>query len=88
MACTHKDGLIRTSLQAEPIEPGGYGILSALRFTVDVLKYAFELSIACDRILQRQRGRQQLRELDDHLLKDIGVTRAQAERVGRKRFWQ
>jgi uncharacterized protein YjiS (DUF1127 family) len=39
-------------------------------------------------MLQRQRERQRLLELDDHLLEDIGLTRAQAERTGRKRFWQ
>ncbi|MEA3252703.1 MAG: DUF1127 domain-containing protein [Pseudomonadota bacterium] len=32
--------------------------------------------------------RQRLRELDPHLLKDIGITRIEARREGRKRFWE
>ena len=32
--------------------------------------------------------RQQLLELDDHLLADIGVSREQALREAGKRFWQ
>jgi uncharacterized protein YjiS (DUF1127 family) len=66
----------------------GYGLLKAFRTISEVLEYAFELSQTCDRMLQRQRERQRLLELDDHLLEDIGLTRAQAERTGRKRFWQ
>jgi uncharacterized protein YjiS (DUF1127 family) len=88
MTCTYKGDLVRTSLQTEPILPGGYGFLKALRFVGNVLLYAFELSEACNRTLQRQRGRQALVELDDHLLEDIGITRAQANRAARKWFWQ
>jgi len=88
MTCAYKGDLVRTSLQTEPILPDGYGLLKAFRTIGEILRDAFELSQACNRVLQRQRGRQQLLELDDHLLKDIGMTRAQAEREGRKRFWQ
>jgi uncharacterized protein YjiS (DUF1127 family) len=88
MACIYKDNLERTSLQTEPILPGGKGFLKVFRFVGNVLLYAFELSEACNRMLQRQRGRQALRELDDHQLEDIGLTRAQANRAARKWFWQ
>ncbi|HEX6102124.1 MAG TPA: DUF1127 domain-containing protein [Alphaproteobacteria bacterium] len=37
---------------------------------------------------QRARGRQQLREFDDHLLRDIGITRLQAEAEASKPFWR
>ena len=33
-------------------------------------------------------GRQQLRTFDDHLLRDIGVTRLQAEAEADKPFWR
>ena len=88
MPCATKGDHVRTSLQTEPILPGGYGFLKAIHFAADILKHAFELSRACDRMLRRQRGRRQLRELDDWLLKDIGLTRAEAKRAGRKWFWQ
>ena len=38
--------------------------------------------------LSRSRQRQDLADLGDHLLKDIGVTRAAAEAESRKSFWQ
>ena len=87
MTCAYK-GDVHTALQTEPILPGGYGFLKTLRSIGETLRYAFQLSQACNRMLQRQHGRRKLRELDDGLLKDIGVTRALAERIGRKWFWQ
>jgi len=36
----------------------------------------------------RRRQRRELLELDEHLLKDIGVTRVDAEWEGRKPFWR
>ena len=36
---------------------------------------------------RRQRSRTFLVQLDDHLLKDIGVTYAEAEREANKPFW-
>ena len=37
--------------------------------------------------IQRSRGRQALRELDERLLQDIGVSDADASREAAKRFW-
>jgi uncharacterized protein YjiS (DUF1127 family) len=37
---------------------------------------------------QRTRGRQQLREFDDHMLRDIGITRLQANAEATKPFWR
>jgi uncharacterized protein YjiS (DUF1127 family) len=37
---------------------------------------------------QRARGRQQLREFDDHMLRDIGITRLQATAEATKPFWR
>jgi len=36
----------------------------------------------------RQRTRNQLKHLDNHLLEDIGVTYAQARKEAARRFWQ
>lgn len=36
----------------------------------------------------RAQGRRALRHLDDHLLKDIGLTRGQALREAGKPFWE
>lgn len=38
--------------------------------------------------LERHRQRRALLELGDHLLKDIGLSRSEAEREGRKPFWR
>ena len=37
---------------------------------------------------RRAQGRQQLRTFDDHLLRDIGITRLQAEAEAHKPFWR
>ena len=37
---------------------------------------------------ERYQGRRQLLEMDDRQLKDIGITREQAEREGRKPLWK
>ncbi len=36
----------------------------------------------------RARSRAALRALDDHQLRDVGLDRETAERIGRKPFWQ
>ena len=38
--------------------------------------------------LRRSRTRTEIAELDDHLLRDIGLTRFEAEVEARKHFWQ
>ena len=40
------------------------------------------------RLMDRQRQRHALLELDTHLLNDIGVSRRQALAEGRKPFWR
>ena len=42
----------------------------------------------CTRCSERSRQRQALVELDDHFLKDIGVTRQQAIAEAAKPFWK
>jgi uncharacterized protein YjiS (DUF1127 family) len=42
---------------------------------------------AISTILARRRQRLALRELDDHLLRDIGLSRAEAGRQASKPFW-
>jgi uncharacterized protein YjiS (DUF1127 family) len=42
---------------------------------------------AISTILARPRQRLALRELDDHLLRDIGLSRAEAGRQASKPFW-
>jgi uncharacterized protein YjiS (DUF1127 family) len=37
---------------------------------------------------ERSDGRQQLLRLDDHVLRDIGITRLQAETEANKPFWR
>ncbi|WP_172327304.1 DUF1127 domain-containing protein [Mangrovicoccus sp. HB161399] len=39
------------------------------------------------RFFALRRQRRQLRQLDAHLLRDLGLTRAQAEREAQKPFW-
>ena len=45
------------------------------------------LTTACRLCRERYRQRRQLLEMDDRELKDIGITREQAEQEGRKPLW-
>ncbi len=47
-----------------------------------------ELLAWLGRIMLRSRGRSSLTELDDRLLRDIGVSRAEARRESDKPFWR
>ena len=47
-----------------------------------------DIAPALARLWQRRRQRQALLELDDRLLKDIGLTREQAQRQAARWFWQ
>ena len=45
-------------------------------------------ALALEVWIERHRQRHALRELSDHMLKDIGIGRCEAEREGRKPFWR
>ena len=49
------------------------------RFSLTQLRY---------QLSRYQRSRRQLLTLDDHLLKDIGLTREQAYQEGKQTFWK
>jgi uncharacterized protein YjiS (DUF1127 family) len=51
-------------------------------------RWSDDLSNLLSRWLDAWRSRQTLDELDDHLLRDIGLTRAEARRESSKFFWQ
>lgn len=38
--------------------------------------------------LERRRARKELGALDDHMLRDIGLTRYEAEQIASKPFWR
>ncbi|MDH3579349.1 MAG: DUF1127 domain-containing protein [Hyphomicrobiales bacterium] len=46
------------------------------------------LVAAFDEALERGRQRRALARLEDHHLRDIGITRAQAKQEARKPFWR
>ncbi len=56
-----------------------------LRPLLRVLKYVF---VTTEEWQERAKQRRALRELNDHLLKDIGLSRADAEHEARKPFWR
>lgn len=52
-----------------------------------LLKAAVSLGFALLRWRELARQRRRLRSLDDRMLKDIGITRADAMREGTRPFW-
>ena len=54
-----------------------------LRFVTQLWRWARRM----DRLAQLRRERSQLRELSDELLRDIGLTRHEANRESRRHFW-
>jgi uncharacterized protein YjiS (DUF1127 family) len=51
-------------------------------------KWLLDIPATCRRMSERQRQRRALLELDDRMLADIGVSRAQALRTGRRPWWR
>jgi len=47
-----------------------------------------DLAPAIAHMWRKRRERQQLLDLDEHLLKDIGITRQQAEKESAKWMWE
>ncbi|XQU08385.1 DUF1127 domain-containing protein [Halomonas sp. LY9] len=64
------------------------------RFSLTQLRYQLrsqlvsQLRYQLSHYQQRRRSRRQLLTLDDHLLKDIGLTREQACQEGKQTFWK
>lgn len=56
------------------------------RFSLTRFRYQLHAQLRVYR--ERRRSRRQLLTLDDRLLNDIGITRAQARKEGRKAFWK
>ncbi|MCE9680906.1 DUF1127 domain-containing protein [Halomonas alkalisoli] len=54
-----------------------------LRFIAELRRWARRM----DRLVQLRRERNQLLELNDHQLRDIGLTRHEAARESRRHFW-
>lgn len=50
--------------------------------------FALQLAVVFVRWSERHRSRAALHELDDHLLRDIGLTRREAHKEAGKPFWQ
>jgi uncharacterized protein YjiS (DUF1127 family) len=72
-----------------PLPVGGFG--AALRGPLLGRRAASWLGRFHDTIRlwqDRASGRQQLLRLDDHVLRDIGITRLQAEAEASKPFWR
>ena len=51
-------------------------------------RVSLRVTLAVELWIERHRQRRALRELTDHMLKDIGIGRGEAEREGRKPFWR
>ena len=73
---------IRISLPVEPIE--AQPDWPFLRW----LDWLLTLPFVVYYLHERQRGRRELLDLDDHLLDDIGLTREQAEEIANRPLWK
>lgn len=58
------------------------------RTTISLLKILHRFGAGYKLCRERYRQRQQLLEMNDRQLKDIGITREQAEQEGRKPLWK
>ena len=67
-----------------------YALLDPVRAAprVALARRLRECVVLVFRLIDRQRQRRALLELDGHLLDDIGVSRRQALEEGRKPFWR
>jgi uncharacterized protein YjiS (DUF1127 family) len=61
------------------------GFATSRRLQVFSLAYWVALAIRCH---ERRRQRKALLELDDRMLADIGITKSQAIKEGKKPFWK
>jgi uncharacterized protein YjiS (DUF1127 family) len=69
--------------RSTPTASGNYGIAKTWRFFWGTQFWRW-----CARCSERSRQRQALAQLDDHDLKDIGMTRQQANAEAAKPFWK
>ncbi|THF62172.1 DUF1127 domain-containing protein [Pseudothauera rhizosphaerae] len=53
-----------------------------------VIELLRRLEAAIRALLQRRQGRRELLELDERLLRDVGISREQARREAAKPFWR
>jgi uncharacterized protein YjiS (DUF1127 family) len=56
--------------------------------TDPLLNFFYRLRKAYALAIERSKQRRQLLEMDDRQLKDIGITRIEAEQEARKPFWR
>jgi len=71
-----------------PVRRAGAAV-AATRTALDDLGDAAQSFVATLRVWRRRlRERDQLSRMDDRLLKDIGITRAEALRLSDKPFWK
>jgi uncharacterized protein YjiS (DUF1127 family) len=69
--------------------PRSAAAVAATRTALDDLGDAAQSFVATLRVWRRRlRERDQLSRMDDRLLKDIGITRAEALRLSDKPFWK
>ena len=67
---------------------GSGGRIVRVQSLAAVRRMGLHLVTAVEHWLERRRQRRALLEASDHLLKDIGVSRAEAYREGAKPFWR
>jgi uncharacterized protein YjiS (DUF1127 family) len=80
---------MRTQEATRPSGASPSAFLASLRAAVSVVTgNIWKIAETTQPWFERWRQRQALMRLDDHLLKDIGVSRADADLEGTKPFWK
>jgi uncharacterized protein YjiS (DUF1127 family) len=62
--------------------------LSSSQFGRPIRRALLRLTVVVEEWVERRRQRRALRELSEHVLKDIGIGRGEAEQEWRKPFWR
>lgn len=80
------NAFVRSSVMTNSV--GSFPRIVWVQLAGSARRYSLLLVLTAEHWLERRRQRQALRAASDHLLKDIGISRAEAAHEAFKPFWR